>query len=127
MPTNSVTATISLSELCFPDLTGKTLQAWGQVVFSPGAYTFGGIPMGLIAYADARTVDFQGFLRCSVYTEDVLTPTVGGYSFHYSPIGDVLQITYGGVELAQGTAIPANILNDTVLFLAVWNRTTVLG
>lgn len=83
--------------------------------------------MGLMAYADARTVDFNGFLRCSVFGEDVITTTVGGYSYHYSPVGDVLQITFGGVELTTGTPIPAGVLNDTILFLAVWNRTTVLG
>ena len=83
--------------------------------------------MGLLAYADTRTVDFNGFLRCSVFGEDVITATVGGYTYHYSPVGDVLQITFGGVELASGAAIPAAVLNDTTLFLAVWNRTTVLG
>jgi hypothetical protein len=83
--------------------------------------------MGLLQYADARTVDFNGFLRCSVFGEDVVTATVGGYDYHYSPVGDVLQITLNGVELVAGTPIPAAVLNDTVLFLAVWNRTTVLG
>jgi hypothetical protein len=42
-------------------------------------------------------------------------------------VGDILQITFNGVELTTGTAIPAEVLNDTLLFLAVWNRTTVLG
>ena len=128
MPASSVLATISLSEICFPDITGKTIQAWGQVTFTPGTYIAGGLLMGLMAYADARTVDFNGFLRCSVFGEDVLTPTVGlGYAYHYSPVGDILQITFDGVELTTGTTIPAAVLNDTLLFLAVWNRTTVLG
>jgi len=124
---SSVTSVISLSELCFPDITGKTIQAWGQVGFTPGTYVAGGLTMGLLAYADARTVDFNGFLRCSVFGEDVVTTTVGGYSYHYSPVGDVLQISLNGVELATGAAIPAAVLADTILFLAVWNRTTVLG
>jgi hypothetical protein len=127
MPVSSVISTISLSEICFPDITGKTIQAWGQVSFTPGTYVAGGLLMGLIAYADARTVDFNGFLRCSVFGEDVITSTVGGYSYHYSPVGDVLQVSLNGVELATGAVIPAAVLNDTVLFLAVWNRTTVLG
>jgi hypothetical protein len=76
---------------------------------------------------DARTVDFNGFLRCEVFGEDVITATVGGYTYHYSPVGDVLQITLNGVELASGTAIPTAILNDTILFMATVNRTTVLG
>ena len=83
--------------------------------------------MGLLQYADARTVDFNGFLRCSVFGEDVVTATVGGYQLHYSPVGDVLQIILNGVELANGASIPAAILNDTILFLAVWDRTTVRG
>jgi hypothetical protein len=124
---SSVTSVITLSELCFPDITGKTIQAWGQVNFTAGTYTAGGLLMGLLQYADARTVDFNGFLRCSVFGEDVVTATVGGYDYHYSPVGDVLQITLNGVELASGAVIPAAVLNDTVLFLAVWNRTTVLG
>lgn len=124
---SSVTSTINLSTLCFPDITQSTIQAWGQVTFTPGTYVAGGLTMGLLSYADSRTVDFQGFLRCSVFGEDVVTASVGGYSFHYSPVGDVLQITFQGVELASGSAIPAAVLNDTVLFLAVWNRTTVLG
>jgi hypothetical protein len=124
---SSVTSVISLSEICFPDVTGKTIQAWGQVSFTPGTYSSGGLVFGLLQYADARTVDFNGFLRCSVFGEDVITATVGGYGYHYSPVGDVLQITFNGVELASGAAIPAAVLNDTVLFLAVWNRTCVLG
>ena len=124
---SSVISTITLSELCFPDITGKTIQAWGQVNFTAGTYTAGGLLMGLLQYADVRTVDFNGFLRCSVFGEDVVTSTVGGYDYHYSPVGDVLQITLNGVELVAGTPIPAAVLNDTVLFLAVWNRTTVLG
>ena len=84
--------------------------------------------MGLLAFLDARTVDFNGFLRCVVYGEDVVTASVGGYQYHYSPVGDVLQIiTAAGVELANGAAIPAQVLNDTVLFEVSVNRTTVLG
>ena len=84
--------------------------------------------MGLMAYADGKTIDFMGFLRCIVYGEDVVTSSVGGYSFHYSPVGDVLQIiTSAGVELANGASIPSQVLNDTILGEATWNRTTVLG
>jgi uncharacterized membrane-anchored protein len=129
MPVSSVTATITLSEICFPDVTGKTIQAWLQVNFTPGTYTTGGLLMGLLAYADSRTVDFNGFLRASVWGEDVITSTVGGYNYHYSPVGDLLQIVNAttGLELASGAAIPVQVLSDIVLCLAVWNRTTVLG
>lgn len=122
-----ITSVISLSELTFPDITGKTIRAWGQVTFTPGTYVLGGLVMGLLQYADARTVDFNGFLRCEVFGEDVVTATVGGYQFHYSPVGDVLQITLNGVELATGVAIPTAVLNDTILFMATWDRTTVRG
>jgi hypothetical protein len=129
MPVSSATSAISLSEICFPDITGKTIQAWLQVNFTAGSYTTGGLLMGLLAYADSRTVDFNGFLRASVWGEDVLTATVGGYTYHYSPVGDLLQIVNAttGLELASGAAIPVQVLSDIVLCLAVWNRTTVLG
>lgn len=124
---SSVTSVITLSELCFPDVTGKTIGAWGQVNFAPGTYTTGGLIMGLVAFADARTVDFNGFLRCEVYGEDVITASVGGYSYHYSPTGDLLQLSLNGTELASGASIPAAVLSDTVLFHAIWNRTTTQG
>jgi hypothetical protein len=125
---SSVVSTITLSELCFPDITGKVLRAWGVVTFTSGTYTTGGLLMGLLLYLDARTVDFNGFLRCRVWGEDPVTATVGGYSYHYSPVGDVLQIfTAAGVELASGAAIPAAVLSDLVMFEASVNRTTVLG
>src|SRR5580658_9621622 len=118
---SSVISTITLSEMCFPDITQKTIRAWGQVNFSAGTYVQGGLVMGLLQFADGRTVDFNGFLRCEIYGEDVVTATVGGYSYHYSPVGDVLQILVNGVELTTGAAIPVNVLNDTVLFEATWN------
>jgi hypothetical protein len=127
---SSVISTITLSELCFPDITGKTIRAWLQVNFTPGTYTAGGLLMGLLAYADSRTIDFNGFLRASLWGEDVVTTTgPGGYVYHYSPVGDVLQIVSAttGLELASGAAIPVGVLSDIVLCLAVWNRTTVLG
>jgi hypothetical protein len=124
---SSVTSVITLTVLNFPDITQSTIQAWLQVNFSAGSYTTGGLLMGLLAFADSKTVDFNGFLRASVWGEDVVTATVGGYAYHYSPVGDTLQILLNGVELASGAAIPAAVLNDIVLCLAVWNRTTVLG
>ena len=83
--------------------------------------------MGLLAFADARTVDYNGFLRCEVWGEDVITASVGGYQFHYSPVGDVLQILLNGTELSNGAAIPVNVLNDIVMFEAAWDRTTARG
>lgn len=124
---SSVISAVTLTELCFPDCTQKVIRGWGQVIFSPGSYTTGGLLMGLMQWADARTVDFNGFLRCRVFGEDVVTATVGNVTYHYSPVNDALQISIGGVELANGAAIPSQVLLDTVLFEASWNRTTVLG
>lgn len=125
---SSVTSVITLSELCFPDITGKTIKAWGTVTFAAGTYTTGGLVMGLLNFADARTVDFNGFLKCAVWGEEPVTSSVGGYSYHYSPVGDVLQIfDKTGTELGSGAAIPAAVLNDIVMFEATWNRTTTLG
>ena len=124
---SSVTSVITLTVLNFPDITQSAHQAWLQVNFSAGSYASGGLLMGLLSFFDSRSVDFNGFLRCSVWGEDVITATVGGYSYHYSPVSDTLQILLNGVELASGAAIPAAVLNDIVLCLAVVNRTTVLG
>jgi hypothetical protein len=124
----SVNALINLTELCFPDITGKVIRGWGQVQFTPGAYITGGLLMGLIAWLDARTVDFNGFLRCRVFGEDPISANVAqGITYHYSPVGDVLQIFQNGVELANGAAIPVQVLSDFVMFEVSVNRTTVLG
>jgi hypothetical protein len=124
----SAVSQITLSELCFPDITGKVIRFWGEVDFTPGTYTTGGLTMGLLALSDGLTIDFNGFLRCKVLGENVVTPTTGGYSYHYSPVGDVLQIfSPTGVELANGAAIPSQVLTDDIIFMASWNRTTVLG
>jgi Ice-binding-like len=128
--TSSVAATATLSELCFPDITGKTIRAWGIVTLSAGGYTIGGIPFGLMQFADVRTVDFNGFLRCEVYGEDPLSLTSGAsplYTYHYSPVNDALQIFNNGVELTASQSTPAAILADVLLFEATWDRTTVRG
>jgi hypothetical protein len=83
--------------------------------------------MGLLAWLDARTVDFNGFLRCQVFGEDVITATVGNVTYHYSPVNDGLQIVIGGVELANGAAIPSQVLLDTVLFEVSVDRTGMRG
>src|ERR1700685_4133274 len=54
---SSVLATIglgNLSELCFPDITGKVIRAWGLVHITSGGYTVGGIPFGLFPFLDVR-------------------------------------------------------------------------
>ena len=128
--TSSTTATIGLSgltEICFPDITGKVIRAWGLVTISPGGYTVGGIPFGLMAFLDVRTVDFNAFLKCDVYGEAPLNSTTSGIEYHYSPVNDSLQITYLGTELLAGQTIPAAVLLDTLLFEAWVDRTSVRG
>ena len=117
---------VILSEICHPDITGKTLRSWGLVSFEFGPYTTGGIAMGLMQYLDVRTVDFNGFLKCDVWGEEVTGAAL--YEYHYSPVGDVLQIfNANGTELANGTQIPALILSDIVLFEVTVDRTSVRG
>ena len=102
---SSVNASLTLVEVCFPDVTGKVIRGWGQVVITPGGYVTGGLAMGLIAWLDGRTVDFNGFLRCDVWDEEVQLN--GLYKYHYTPVTDTLQIfTPAGVELASGASVP---------------------
>ena len=133
-------ATLQLQEFTFPDITGKTIKIWGQVVLTAGTYLTGGLPMGLMAFADQRTVDFNGFLRCEVWDEEPLTST-NNYTYWYSPVTDTLQIIVNttGLELANNTVIPitdpsVNVDSapfetqaDLLMFEATFDRTTVRG
>lgn len=124
---SSVTSSVTLSILCFPDITGATIRAWLLVTVNPGTYTTGGIPFGLIAWADSHTVDFNGFLDCAVKSElPLVVGTSGEYTYRYNPSTDTLQITKNGTELSAG-AIPAEVLADDIICNATWNRTTVVG
>lgn len=125
---SSVRAIVTLNELTFPDITGKTITAWGTVVFGSGTYFTGGIPFGLVAFADSRTVDHAGFLDCSVKSENPVSATTNLYTYVYSPANDLIQIIQrsGGGELAGGL-LPAAVLNDNIIFHAEWDRTTARG
>lgn len=126
---SSVTGSVTLSPLCFPDITGATIKSWLLVTVNSGTYTTGGITFGLIPYADSVTVDFNGFLQCLVASEEPYVSGVSGeYEYRYSPVGDVLQIfsRVNKTELAAG-AIPAEVLADTIIAEATWNRTTTKG
>ena len=82
--------------------------------------------MGLLTYLDARTVDFYGFLKCDVWGEEPVGAAL--YEYHYSPVGDVLQIfNADGTELTNGASIPAAILTDILLFEVTVDRTSVRG
>jgi hypothetical protein len=118
---------VALSILCFPDITGATIKIWGSVAFGSGyTYTTGGIPFGLLALADSKTVNFDGFLRCEVFDEAAAGATV--YSFRYVPSTDSLQIFSSGTELANGASIPSALVTDSsILFEATFNRTEMLG
>lgn len=126
--TSSVPATVGkLSELCFPDITGKVIRAWGLFSFTPGGYTVGGIPFGLMAFLDARTVDFNGFLKCDVWDEEPDTALTGGFTYHYSPVNDALQIFYAGVELLASQTLPSNFSTDPFIFEVWVDRTSTRG
>lgn len=125
---SSVRANVTLNELCFPDITGKTIKAWGQVVFGSGTYFTGGIPFGLLLFADNRTVDFNGYLDCTVRSENPVTATTNLYTYVYSPANDLVQIFVRGTgaELVGGL-IPAAVLADSIIFQATFNRTSANG
>ena len=88
---SDIIAGVSLSILDFPDITSSTTKFWLSVALGYGLnYTTGGIPFGLIALADSKTVNFDGFLRCDVFDEAAAGATV--YTFRYVPATDTLQI-----------------------------------
>jgi hypothetical protein len=136
----SKTAIVQLIEFTFPDITGRTIKIWGQVALSAGTYQKGGLPMGLIAFADQRTVNFNGFLSCRVWDEEPLTAS-NSYTYWYSPVTDTLQIINNatGQELADQTQLPLTdpSINpdsapfetqaDLLMFEATFDRTTVRG
>jgi hypothetical protein len=122
---------ITYTELCFPDITGKTIQAWALATFTGAAYVTGGIPANVMKFLDVRTVDFNGELKCEFYGEDPYNATtgVGTYRFIYSPVTDTLQIVsyLTGLELAAGAAVPTGVTSDTVIMHVTVNRTTTQG
>jgi hypothetical protein len=125
--TSSVPVTVSLTELCFPDITGRCIRAWGLVTLTPGGYVVGGIPFGLFNFLDVRTVDVNGILKCDVYGEEPLSANTAGITYHYSPVNDSLQIFYDRVELAASQTLPTAVLSDILLFEATVDRTSTRG
>lgn len=120
---SSAVSAVTLKVLCFPDITGATIGAFLQLAFGAGTYTTGGIPMGLIAFADSVTVDFNGFLTCAFFDESS-EESGNTYTFRYVPATDSLQIALNGTELANGASVT---ITDSVVAHAIWNRTTTLG
>jgi hypothetical protein len=128
---SSMPSVASLTELCFPDCTQKTLRAWGLVALTPGGYTVGGIHLGMFNFLDVRTVDVNGILHVEVYGEEPYglynTSVLPGFTYKYSPVNDALQIFYAGAELLANQTLPSGILLDTLLFETTVDRTTVRG
>lgn len=124
---SSVSPEVLLGILCFPDITGATIRIWGTVTIAGGyTYTTGGIPFGLLALADSKTVNFDGFLRCEVFDEAVAGAVV--YTFRYVSATDSLQIFANGTEVASGAILPPALVADaSILFEATFNRTEMLG
>lgn len=119
----SVISSAVLTVLCFPDITGATIGAYLSVAFTIGTYKTGGIPMGLVAFADSVTVDFNGFLVCTIVSE-TSDASSAIYTFKYLPSSDLVQIFSDGTELANGATVN---ITDSVVANPVWNRTTTLG
>ena len=124
---SDIIAGVSLSILDFPDITSSTTKFWLSVALGYGLnYTTGGIPFGLIALADSKTVNFDGFLRCDVFDEAAAGATV--YTFRYVPATDTLQIFGNGTELSNGAVLPTALLTDSsIVAEATFNRTEMLG
>jgi hypothetical protein len=124
---SDIIAGISLSILNFPDITSSTTKFWLSVALGYGLnYTTGGIPFGLIALADSKTVNFDGFLRCDVFDEAAAGATV--YTFRYVAATDTLQIFSNGTELSNGAVLPTALLTDSsIVAEATFNRTEMLG
>jgi hypothetical protein len=119
---------VTLIPVTFPDFSSKVIRAYLQVNFSVGSlYATGGVYAGLIPFADSNTIDANGFLKASVQGEQPVAAGGTVYTFRYSPIGDVLQIFGNGTELPNGSNIPSQILADTLLLTAEWDRTTTRG
>lgn len=124
---SDIIAGVSLSILDFPDITSSTTKFWLSVALGYGLnYTTGGIPFGLIALADSKTVNFNGFLRCDVFDEAAAGATV--YTFRYVAATDTLQIFSNGTELSNGAVLPTALLTDSsIVAEATFNRTEMLG
>ena len=124
---SDIIAGVSLSILDFPDITSSTTKFWLSVALGYGLnYTTGGIPFGLIALADSKTVNFDGFLRCDVFDEAAAGATV--YTFRYVAATDTLQIFSNGSELSNGAVLPTALLTDSsIVAEATFNRTEMLG
>ena len=121
-------ATVTLTPLCGPTFDSKTTSLFFQVSFGgSNFYDTGGLPAGLTALAESLTINTQGtFLQAYINGEEtVFTGSfeVGGYQYRYSASTDTIQIfTAAGVELTQSQALPAAVLNDTIVGKATWIR-----
>jgi len=116
-------STVTLSTLCENDITGKTISAYLQITISAGTYQAGGLAAGLVAYADAHTIDTAAFLKADINGEGPVgsSPSIGVYGYRYVPSTDTIQITQSGAEISA-TAIPAGVVNDTIVGKFTWNR-----
>ena len=116
----------TLTELCHPDITGKSIRSWGLVTLTPGGYTVGGITLGMWNFLDVRTVDLNGILSVEVYGENPVIPGTN-YTYRYSPVNDGLQIFFNGVELVANQVIAPSVLADVLLFETQVDRTSTRG
>jgi len=100
-----------------PSFDAKTSTLWVQLSIGAGVYNVGGIPVGMVAYANAQTIDTKQFLQATVVGE-----TSNGYTYKYIPAVDELMIFLNGTELSASAIIPAQVLNDIIVGEFIYNR-----
>lgn len=100
-----------------PSFDAKTSTLWVQLLIGAGVYNVGGIPVGMVAYANAQTVDTKQFLQA-----DITGETANNYTYKYIPATDLLQIFNAGTELTASAIIPSQVLNDIIVGSFVYNR-----
>jgi hypothetical protein len=98
----------------------KTISMWLQVSIGSGVYATGGIPAGVQAQANAKTIDDTTFLFALVESE--LTRGATYYTYKYIPTTDKLQIFSNGTELSASAIIPSAVLTDTIVGEFTYNR-----
>ena len=113
-----------------PDITSRTIILYLQITFSALAYAVGGVPAGVATYADANGINATKYLFSNIQGEDTVVdgsgslPTVGGVVFKYIPATDKIQLFDGrtGLQFTESEAIPAAVLNDTIVGQFIYER-----
>lgn len=114
---------ITLKEVTFPDVTGKTIRIFGTLATDTGNYATGGVAAGLKAFLALRTLDVKGILDVQIKDPNVVAGNQ--ITYNYIPASDLLQVFSAGVEATNAAPIPNN--SHVLNFVATLDRTTVKG